>query len=116
ILYKVRVHDKSTTKTDYTSTKHRDSFLIAIENAASKLQDGYRDQYTPYQVNKYFIYRALLYSEKRLPNNKNMRNDFIKSTMKIINEYSPNIKVPNGVLPLYNYAFSKGVVKNLDVA
>lgn len=115
ILYKVRVHEKSTTKTDYTSTKHSDSFLIAIENAASKLQDGYRDQYTPYQVNKYFIYRALLYSEKRLPNNKKLKNDFIKSTMKIINEYSPNIKVPKGVIPLYNYAFSKGVVKNLEV-
>ncbi|MCJ0950946.1 bifunctional glycosyltransferase/CDP-glycerol:glycerophosphate glycerophosphotransferase [Mammaliicoccus sciuri] len=116
ILYKVRVHDNSTTKTDYTSTKHRDSFLIAIENAASKLQDGYRDPYTPYQVNKYFIYRALLYSEKRLPNDSKMKNEFIKSTMKIINEYSPNIKVPNGVLPLYHYAFSKGVIKNLEVA
>ncbi|WP_436883722.1 bifunctional glycosyltransferase/CDP-glycerol:glycerophosphate glycerophosphotransferase [Mammaliicoccus sciuri] len=116
ILYKVRVHDKSTTKTDYTSTKHRDSFLIAIENAASKLQDGYRDPYTPYQVNKYFIYRSLLYSEKRLPNDSKMKNEFIKSTMKIINEYSPNIKVPNGVLPLYHYAFSKGVIKNLEVA
>lgn len=115
ILYKVRVHNNSTTKTDYDSTKHRDSFLIAIENAASKLLDGYRDKYTPYHVNKYFIYRALLYSEKRLPNNKKLRNEFIESTMKIINEYSPNIEVPNGVIPLYKYAFSNGVVKNLEV-
>lgn len=115
ILYKVRVHNNSTTKTDYDSTKHRDSFLIAIENAASKLLDGYRDKYTPYHVNKYFIYRALLYSEKRLPNNKKLRNEFIESTMKVINEYSPNIEVPNGIIPLYKYAFSNGVVKNLEV-
>lgn len=116
ILYKVRVHDNSTTKTDYSGTKHRDSFLMAIENTAAKLLEGYRDPYTPYQVNKYFIYRALMYAEKRLPNDSKMRNDFIKSSMQIINAYSPDIKVPRGVLPLYNYAFSKGVVKNLEVA
>jgi len=115
ILYKVRVHNNSTTKTDHESTKHRDSFLIAIENSASKLLDGYRDKYTPYHVNKYFIYRALLYSEKRLPNNKKLKNEFIESTMKIINEYSPNIEVPNNILPLYKYAFSHGVVNNLEV-
>lgn len=115
ILYKVRVHNKSTTKTDHESTKHRDSFLKAISSAASKLQEGYRDKYTPYQVCKYFLYRSLLYSEKRLPADKNMRDEFIKSTMMIINKYCPNILVPNGVLPLYNYAFSKGIVKKLEI-
>ncbi|KIX91414.1 hypothetical protein TP70_02510 [Staphylococcus microti] len=90
--------------------------MKAVENTSAKLLDGYRDPYTPYQVNKYFIYRAVMYADKRLPKDKKMRNDFIKSTMQIINAYSPNIKVPNGVLPLYHYAFSKGVIKNLEVA
>src|SRR5699024_11934288 len=81
------IYFMSFTTRRYFYIKHRDSFLIAIENSASKLLDGYRDKYTPYHVNKYFIYRALLYSEKRLPNNKKLKNEFIESTMKIINEY-----------------------------
>ncbi|MCS4487150.1 bifunctional glycosyltransferase/CDP-glycerol:glycerophosphate glycerophosphotransferase [Staphylococcus americanisciuri] len=115
ILYKVRVHGQSTTKTDYLGTKHRDSFLRAVENASAKMLDGYRDPYTPYQVNKYFIYRALMYADRRLPNNNKMRNAFIRDIMKIINAYNPNIKVPHGVIPIYQYAFSKGVIKNLEV-
>lgn len=115
ILYKVRVHGSSTTKSDYGGTKHRDSFLKAINNASAKLLDGYRDEFTPYQINKYFIYRALLYAETRLPNDRKMKDDFIKSSMEIINSFSPNIKVPRGVLPLYQYAFTKGLIKNLEV-
>ncbi|MEB7657778.1 CDP-glycerol glycerophosphotransferase family protein [Mammaliicoccus vitulinus] len=115
ILYKIRVHENSTTKTNHDSLEHRDSFLIAIELALKEISKGYRDEYTPYHVNKYFIYRTLLYSEKRVPNNKKIRDEFIKSTMILINKYSPNIKVPVGVIPLYNYAFSKNIVKNLDV-
>ncbi|WP_210126680.1 MULTISPECIES: CDP-glycerol glycerophosphotransferase family protein [unclassified Mammaliicoccus] len=115
ILYKIRVHENSTTKTNHDSLEHRDSFLIAIELASKELSNGYRDEYTPYHVNKYFIYRTLLYSEKRVPNDKKIRDGFIKSSMLLINKYSPNIKVPKGVIPLYNYAFSKNLVKNLEV-
>lgn len=115
ILYKVRVHNESTTKTDTDSLKHRDSFLIAIDDAAKEMHNGYRNKYTPYQVNKYFIYRALLYSEKRLPNNKKLRDNFIKSSMEIINKHTPVIDTPNKIIPLYDYAFNKGLVNDLDV-
>ena len=115
ILYKVRVHNESTTKTNTDSLKHRDSFLIAIDDAAKEMHNGYRNKHTPYQVNKYFIYRALLYSEKRLPNNKKLRDNFIKSSMEIISKHTPVIDTPNKIIPLYDYAFNKGLVKDLDV-
>ncbi|MEY9140796.1 bifunctional glycosyltransferase/CDP-glycerol:glycerophosphate glycerophosphotransferase [Mammaliicoccus lentus] len=115
ILYKIRVHQKSTTKTNHNSLKHRDSFLFAIESASKELSKGYRDEFTPYHLNKYFIYRTLLYAEKRVPNNQKIKDEFIESSMYLINKYSPKIKVPKGVIPLYNYAFSKELVKNLDV-
>ncbi|MDG0860375.1 bifunctional glycosyltransferase/CDP-glycerol:glycerophosphate glycerophosphotransferase [Staphylococcus equorum] len=115
ILYKVRVHDQSTTKTDSDSLKHRDSFLAAIEDASKELHQGYKHKFTPYHVNKYFIYRTMLYGERRLPNNQKIRDEFIRSSMVIINRYSPNIATPNKILPFYDYAFNKGIVKDLDV-
>ncbi|WP_394523341.1 CDP-glycerol glycerophosphotransferase family protein [Staphylococcus xylosus] len=115
ILYKVRVHDQSTTKTDSESLKHRDSFLAAIEDASRELHQGYRHEFTPYHVNKYFIYRTMLYGERRLPNDKKIRDEFIRSSMEILNKYSPNIKTPNKILPFYDYAFNKGIVKDLSV-
>ncbi|MGF7498952.1 MULTISPECIES: bifunctional glycosyltransferase/CDP-glycerol:glycerophosphate glycerophosphotransferase [Staphylococcus] len=115
ILYKVRVHEESTTKTDYDSLKHRDSFLTAIEKSSEILQNGARNVNSVYQVNKYFIYRALLYSEKRLPNSKKIKDDFIYNTMKIINEYNPNIHIPNGIIPLYHHLFNNNLIKNYEV-
>lgn len=115
ILYKIRVHNQSTTKTDYNSLKHRDSFLIAMEDAAAQLHDGYKNKFSPYHLNKYLIYRTMLYAEKRLPNNNQIINDFIVSSMQIINKNSPSIVVPSGVISLYDYAFNQGIVKNLNV-
>lgn len=115
ILYKVRVHDESTTKTDSDSLKHRDSFLAAIEDASKELHHGYRHEFTPYHVNKYFIYRTMLYGERRLPNDKKIRDEFIQSSMQILNKFSPNIMTPNNILPFYDYVFNKGIIRNLEV-
>lgn len=115
ILYKVRVHEKSTTKTNYDNFRHRDSFLSAIKNSSIILHEGTRGINSPYNVNKYFIYRALLYSEKRLPKSKKVRNNFIYNTMKIINDYSPNIHIPDGIIPLYHHAFKRDIIKNFEV-
>lgn len=115
ILYKIRVHNQSTTKTDHNSLKHRDSFLIAMEDATSEMHDGFKNKFSPYHLNKYLLYRTLLYSEKRLPRNKKIINNFILDSMRIINENSPNIEVPHGVIPLYDYAFNKNIVKNLNL-
>lgn len=115
ILYKVRVHEQSTTKTEHNSLKHRNSFLAAIESSSKILHEGTRNEESVYHTNKYFIHRALLYAEKRLPNSKKIRDDFIYQTMKIINEYSPNIKVPNKVIPLYFHAFKKNLVQDFKV-
>ncbi|MEJ7218457.1 bifunctional glycosyltransferase/CDP-glycerol:glycerophosphate glycerophosphotransferase [Staphylococcus gallinarum] len=115
ILYKIRVHNQSTTKTNLNSLKHRDSFLIAMNDATSQLHDGFKSKYSPYHLNKYLIYRTMLYAEKRLPNNKKIVNDFILSSMQIINKNSPVIDVPKGVIALYDYAFNQGIVKKLDV-
>ena len=76
ILYKVRVHENSSTKSDGKTLKHRDSFLIAIERALKNLYEtGYRHHFTPYHVVKYFLHRCLLYSENRLPKRKNIRKN-----------------------------------------
>lgn len=116
ILYKVRVHEKSATKTHGETLKHRDSFLVAIDRALKNLHEsGYRAEYTPYHVCKYFLHRSLLYSEKRLPNNKRVREDFIKKTMEILNDFYPNLGSPQKIIPLYEYAFNKHLVRNLKV-
>lgn len=115
ILYKVRVHNESTTKTDSDSLKHRDSFLAAIEDASKELHHGYRHEFTPYHVNKYFIYRTMLYGERRLPNDKKIRDEFIRSSMQIINKYSPNTATPNKIIPFYDYVFNKDIIKNTEV-
>lgn len=116
ILYKVRVHENSTTKTDYNSLKHRDSFLNAIEKSSQILYEGSRNINTVYHVNKYFIYRALLYSERRLPNSKKIKDNFIYNSMNIINEYNPNIHVPNGVIPLYDQLFNNHLIRDYKVS
>lgn len=115
ILYKVRVHNESTTKTDSDSLKHRDSFLAAIEDASKELHHGYRHEFTPYHVNKYFIYRTMLYGERRLPNDKKIRDEFIQSSMQILNKFSPIIVTPSKILPFYDYVFNKGIIRNLEV-
>ncbi|MGW7854185.1 bifunctional glycosyltransferase/CDP-glycerol:glycerophosphate glycerophosphotransferase [Staphylococcus xylosus] len=115
ILYKIRVHNESTTKTNHDSLKHRDSFLIAMNDATAQLHNGFKNKFSPYHLNKYLIYRTMLYAEKRLPNDKNVVNGFILSSMQIINKNSPAIEVPKGVIPLYDYAFKQGIVKKLDV-
>ncbi len=115
ILYKIRVHNESTTKTDHESLKHRDSFLIAMNDATAQLHNGFKNKFSPYHLNKYLIYRTMLYAEKRLPNDKHVVNGFILSSMQIINKNSPIIEVPKGVIPLYDYAFKQGIVKKLDV-
>ncbi|MEC5300193.1 bifunctional glycosyltransferase family 2 protein/CDP-glycerol:glycerophosphate glycerophosphotransferase [Staphylococcus shinii] len=115
ILYKIRVHNESTTKTNHDSLKHRDSFLIAMNDATAQLHNGFKNKFSPYHLNKYLIYRTMLYAEKRLPSDKKIVNDFILSSMQIINKNSPVIEVPKGVIPLYDYAFKQGIVKKLDV-
>ncbi|WP_142396679.1 hypothetical protein, partial [Staphylococcus xylosus] len=50
-----------------------------------------------------------------MPNDKKIRDEFIRSSMEILNKYSPNIKTPNKILPFYDYAFNKGIVKDLSV-
>src|SRR5699024_11357661 len=112
ILYKVRVHDQSTTKTEHNSLKHRNSFLAASDSSSKILHEGTRNEESVYHTNKYFIHRALLYAEKRLPNSKKIRDDFIYQTMKIINEYSPNIKITNKNIPLYFHSFKKNYEKD----
>lgn len=116
ILYKVRVHENSTTKTGHDGLKHRDSFLKAIEKSSFIIHnEGTRDINSIYNVNKYFIYRALLYSETRLPKSKRVKDDFIYKSMQIINQYSPNMHIPDKVIPLYYHAFHNKLVENLDV-
>ncbi|MBE7356558.1 CDP-glycerol glycerophosphotransferase family protein [Staphylococcus haemolyticus] len=116
ILYKVRIHENSTTKTEHKGLKHRDSFLKAIEKSSLILHnEGTRDINSVYNVNKYFIYRALLYSEKRLPKSKRIRNDFIKKSMQIINQYSYNMHIPDKIIPLYYHAFQNKLIENLNV-
>ena len=77
--------------------------------------EGTRDINSIYNVNKYFIYRALLYSETRLPKSKRVKDDFIYKSMQIINQYSPNMHIPDKVIPLYYHAFHNKLVENLDV-
>lgn len=117
IFYKVRVHEKSTTKTDYNNLKHYHSFLKAIKKSSEILNsEGTRDINSSYNVNKYFIYRALLYSEKRLPKSKKIKRDFIYKTMQIINQYSPNTYVPKNIIPLYHHAFHNKLIANYEVS
>ncbi|PTJ22085.1 hypothetical protein BU035_13275 [Staphylococcus simulans] len=116
ILYKVRVHENSSTKLNSNSLKHRDSFLIAVASSLDAMQKmGYKSEFSPYHTIKYFLLRSLIYSEKRLPNNKKIKKDFLKQTMRLFNKYFPSVITPNSIVSLYRMAFKDGLIKNEDV-
>ena len=58
----------------------------------------------PYFILKH-VYRNL----------KRVKDDFIYKSMQIINQYSPNMHIPDKVIPLYYHAFHNKLVENLDV-
>lgn len=115
LLYKVRVHSNSITKTNSDSMEHYNSYLIAMRKSYEVLLDGTRNELTPYYLSRYFIRRAVLYSERRLPNNKQIKYSFLKESLKIVSEYNPNLVIPKSLSPYYNQIFKSEIIKNNDV-
>lgn len=63
LFYFVRVHNQSTTKTNYDHTHTRDAYRAIDESCLELVQA--RGKYSKYNTIKYFLNRALLYAEIR---------------------------------------------------
>lgn len=90
--YYVRVNQHSTTKTNYNSMLHYDSFLKAI--AVSLKDIKMTSKYGFYYVYRYFLDRSYVYYNNRMPSKK-IGKEFLSKVFMILNEYiNKSIKIP----------------------
>ncbi|WP_062351680.1 bifunctional glycosyltransferase/CDP-glycerol:glycerophosphate glycerophosphotransferase [Bacillus kwashiorkori] len=106
--YKVRVNPNSTTKTQFTTTLHMDDYLQALEATLRTFKPRRED--STYMLYKYLFYRALLYSEKRIP--RPYRKEMIAKTVKLLNEYNQNFYVPKNIVLFNRLYFRKGLIRD----
>lgn len=110
ILYKVRVHEESSTKKRTDSLVHYESFLKAIDKTCSI--KSFRGNLSTYNLYKYLILRCLIYAKNRIPNKIGLRTKFVKNAMKILNSHDDSYDIPKGLAALYYYAFTRGFLRN----
>lgn len=82
VLYYVRVHSESTTKSYSDSTIHLDSYLQAIKASYNKL--NLRGKYSKYHILKYLVNRLLLYTEKRLIAPDSIKKEYLNKAFKYL--------------------------------
>lgn len=85
LFYFVRVHDNSTTKLNYDDTHTKDVYK-AIEESCPELQEA-RGKFSQYHAIKYFVNRALLYSELRSNYTESQKVQYIKAVIDMIHHY-----------------------------
>src|SRR5699024_4322190 len=115
ILYKVRVHGNSITKTNSDTMEHYVSFKKAISASYDLFSDGYRNVETPYHFTRYVIGRSLIYAEKRIPNKRNIRKKFLKEVLEIVYNYNKKMYIPYGLSAYNNLIFNSNLIPNGDV-
>lgn len=89
--YKVRVNAFSTTKTKYNTMTHYDSFLKAIQKSLVGIK--FKSKFGKYNVYKYILNRAWLYSQNRMPSKKTGKK-FLCEVFKILNQNKKGVAIP----------------------
>ncbi|MBD8025367.1 CDP-glycerol glycerophosphotransferase family protein [Ureibacillus sp. Re31] len=110
-LYRVRVNEYSTTKTNTNSTLHVDSLLIAVENTLKKFNP--RSEMAYYNVYKYLIKKTLTYLDRRAP--KKYRKSTLRKVLELLNDKKKDYEVPKNVVPLYHFLFRRKYIQNTKV-
>lgn len=110
-LYRVRVNEFSTTKTNKESSIHVDSLLKAVENTLKKFNP--RSEFSYYHVYKYLIRKSLSYLENRAPRKYKRRT--VKKVVLMLNNKRKDYPVPKKVIPLYHFLFRRRYVQNTNI-
>ena len=105
-FYKVRINNKSTTKTNTKSREHIDSVIKAIDATLKKFQP--RKEISRYFLYRYLLTRTLNYTKYRAP------RKYQKSTIKTVidNMNEKELFIPKNLSPFYDVIFGRGLVQN----
>lgn len=87
LFYFVRVHNQSTTKTNYDHTHTRDVYRAIDESCAELVQA--RGKYSKYNAIKYFLNRALLYAEIRSNYSESQKIEYIQQLVQMMQQHLP---------------------------
>lgn len=110
-LYRVRVNEHSTTKTNTNSSIHVESLIKAVENTLIKFNP--RSQFSYYHVYKYLIKKTLFYLEYRAPHK--YRRKALRQVVNMLNNKKKDYPVPTKVIPLYHFLFRRKYLQNNDI-
>lgn len=110
-LYRVRVNEQSTTKTNKESAIHVESLLKAVENTLKKFNP--RSEYSYYHVYKYLIRKSLSYLDERAP--KTYQRKSLKKVVSMLNDKKNDYPVPKRVIPLYHFLFRRKYLQNSNI-
>ena len=102
ILYLVRVHENSTTKTNHNTTKHYDSFVTATTKTMEILEP--RTSETRFYVLRYFLDRSFKYGI-RVPDE--YKSKLVSHVQSLIIKYEDDIKVPTSETKLFKRLVNK---------
>ncbi|MDD2409536.1 MAG: CDP-glycerol glycerophosphotransferase family protein [Bacilli bacterium] len=89
--YYVRVNQYSTTKSNYNSMLHYDSFLKAIKVSLDGI--SFKNKYSKYYIYKYFLNRSHTYYSNRMPS-KQVGKRFLKNVFLILNKNNYDLQLP----------------------
>ncbi|CAM3312574.1 bifunctional glycosyltransferase/CDP-glycerol:glycerophosphate glycerophosphotransferase [Vagococcus fessus] len=112
-FYNIRLNDHSVTATNYDTTKHTDDLLTSFKKIKSM-----EFEYNPYPIVKYYINRALHYSEERSSLNKKEQIEYLKEFINEIKSWESfeRFRVPKKVGTNLEYMiFKSGYFQNNQV-
>ncbi len=107
-FYKIRVNEDSTTKTNYKTTIHMDDYLKALQNTLLIFNPRHKLSY--YMTYKYFLYRAMLYAERRVP--KKYKRLMITQVVFLLNNKETEYEVPNNIVLFNKLYFTERLLQN----
>ncbi|MBN6885241.1 CDP-glycerol glycerophosphotransferase [Cytobacillus horneckiae] len=111
-LYKVRVNEYSTTKTNTNSTEHVNSYLKAVQNSIKLFNPRGDESY--YHVYKHLIQKTIYYSKERAPFGHKRKT--LRKVLNILNQKSTNYHVPLNIIPLNHFFFRRKYVQKGKVS
>ena len=110
-LYRVRVNEHSTTKTNTQSKLHVDSLVLAVENTLNRFKPKAELSY--YNVYKYLMKKTLAYVDQRAP--KRYRKGTLRKVIQLLNDKKMDYEIPKNVVPLYHFLFRRKYIQKSRV-
>ncbi|MGY3746862.1 bifunctional glycosyltransferase/CDP-glycerol:glycerophosphate glycerophosphotransferase [Vagococcus salmoninarum] len=116
LLYYVRVNENSTTQS--LDTENSEIHLISYMQAVTATYEKFspRSRLAKYNLLKYLLDRLFIYVDRRLVNNKEIRNKYITEGIELLVEKNQDTVFPNTYKSDYYYSFFKtDYFKNKDI-